>query len=210
MSSVFEFSAVSRATAGTGSAKAIRRNGNVPAVVYGGSTEPQLIELNTNEVVKRLANEAVYSHILKLSVDGKVENAVLKDMQRHPAKNSIIHMDFMRVSMDEKIKVHVPLHFINEDTSIGVKAGGVVTHSMIEVEISCLPGQLPEYIEVDLANIDIGGSVHLTDVVVADGIEILALTHGEDHNLPVAQIIKTRSAASEDGDAAVAEEADSE
>ena len=200
MSSVFEFSAVSRATAGTGSAKAIRRNGNIPAVVYGGSAEPQLIELNSNEVAKSLANEAVYSHILKLEIDGKVENAVLKGMQRHPAKSSVIHMDFMRVSMDEKIKVHVPLHFINEDVSVGVKAGGVVTHSMVEIEVMCLPGKLPEYIEVDLEDIDIGGSVHLADVVVADGVDILALTHGEDHNLPVAQIIKTRIAVSEDED----------
>jgi large subunit ribosomal protein L25 len=213
MSSVFEFEAVSRANAGTGTAKAIRRNGNIPAVIYGGSSEPELIELKHNEVVKSLANEAVYSHILEVNVDGKVQNAVLKDMQRHPAKDSIIHMDFMRVSMDEKIKVNVPLHFINEEISVGVKAGGVVTHSMVEIEVACLPGGLPEYIEVDLENIDIGGSVHLADIVVAEGIEILALTHGEDHNLPVAQIVKTRGAASTDGeddDGAVAEESEAE
>jgi len=200
MSSVFEFDAVSRAKAGTGSAKAIRRNGNVPAVVYGGSSEPELIELSHNEVAKKLANEAVYSHILQLNVGGKVQNAILKDMQRHPAKDTIIHMDFMRVNMNEKIKVHVPLHFINEAISVGVKAGGVVTHSMVEIEVTCLPGDLPEYIEVDLEDVDVGGSVHLTDITVSKGVEILALTHGEDHNLPVAQIVKTRIAASEDDD----------
>ncbi|MCK5189691.1 MAG: 50S ribosomal protein L25/general stress protein Ctc [Methylococcales bacterium] len=200
MSSVFEFDAVSRANAGTSGAKGIRRNGNIPDVIYGGSSEPELIELSHNVIAKKLANEAVYSHVLQLNVGGKVQNAILKDMQRHPAKDTIIHMDFMRVNMNEKIKVHVPLHFINEETSVGVKAGGVVTHSMVEIEVTCLPGDLPEYIEVDLESVDIGGSVHLTDIAVSEGVEILALTHGEDHNLPVAQIVKTRIAASEDDD----------
>ncbi|OQK15186.1 50S ribosomal protein L25 [Methyloprofundus sedimenti] len=192
MSSVFEFVAVSRENAGTGNAKAIRRKGNVPAVIYGGSSEPELIELSHNEVMKRLANEAVYSHVLQLNVGGKVQNAILKDMQRHPAKDTVIHMDFMRISMGEKIKVHVPLHFINEEVSKGVKAGGVVTHSMVELEVLCLPGNLPEYIEVDLTDVEIGDSVHLSDIVVPDGVEVIALSHGEDHNLPVAQIMKTR------------------
>ena len=207
MSSVFEFDAVSRVGTGTGSAKAIRRKGNIPAVVYGGSAEPELIELNQNEIEKKLANEAVYSHVLQLNIDGNVQNAVLKGMQRHPARDNVIHMDFLRVDMNEKIKVHVPLHFINEAESVGVKAGGVVTHSMVELEVVCLPGDLPEYIEVDLANTDIGESVHLADVVAPEGVEILAMTHGEDHNLPVAQVVQTRSAASEDE---VDEEVDSE
>ena len=201
MSSVFEFDAVSRKSAGTGGAKAIRRKGNIPAVVYGGSAEPELVELSHNEVSKKLANEAVYSHVLQLNIGGKVQNAILKGMQRHPAKDTIIHMDFMRISMDEKIKVHVPLHFINEETSIGVKAGGVVTHSMVEIEVACLPGDLPEYIEVDLAAVDIGGSVHLAEIVAPKGVEILALTHGDDHNLPVAQIVKTRGPAEDADDA---------
>ena len=201
MSSVFEFDAVSRESAGTGGAKAIRRKGNIPAVIYGGSAEPELVELSHNEVSKKLANEAVYSHVLQLNIGGKVQNAILKDMQRHPAKDTIIHMDFMRISMNEKIKVHVPLHFINEETSIGVKAGGVVTHSMVEVEVACLPGDLPEYIEVDLAAVDIGGSVHLAEIVAPKGVEILALTHGDDHNLPVAQIVKTRGPAEDTDDA---------
>ncbi|GFO71660.1 large subunit ribosomal protein L25 [Bathymodiolus japonicus methanotrophic gill symbiont] len=199
MSSVFEFDAVSRANTGTSNAKEIRRNGNIPAVIYGGSSEPQLIELSRNEVTKSLANEAFYSHVLQLNVDGKAQNAVLKDLQRHPAKDTIIHMDFLRVNMNEKIKVNVPLHFINEETSLGVKAGGVVTHSIVELEISCMPADLPEYIEVDLANIEIGGSIHLAEVVAPKGVEILALTHGDDHNLPVAQIMKTRGPAEDEG-----------
>ncbi|TXL16288.1 50S ribosomal protein L25/general stress protein Ctc [Methylococcaceae bacterium HT4] len=210
MSSVFEFDAVSRANAGTGSAKGIRRNGNIPAVVYGGSVGPELIGLSHNEVTKKLANEAVYSHVLKLSVDGKVQNAILKDMQRHPAKDTVIHMDFLRINMNEKIKVRVPLHFINEEISIGVKAGGVVTHSMVELEVACLPANLPEYIEVDLESVDIGGSVHLSDIVIPEGIEVLALTHGDEHNLTVAQIMKTRGPAEDEEDAAAEEGGDEE
>lgn len=205
MSSVFEFEAVRRGSAGTASAKAVRRNGNIPAVIYGGSVEPELIELSHNEISKKLANEAVYSHVLQLNVGGKVQNAILKGMQRHPAKDTVIHMDFLRISMTEKIKVHVPLHFINAEESVGVKAGGVVTHSMVEIEVACLPGDLPEYIEVDLANIDIGGSVHLSDIQAPKGVEILALTHGEDHNLPVAQVVKTRGPADDEDEVAGSE-----
>ncbi len=152
----------------------------------------------------------MYSHVLKLNVDGKVQNAILKDMQRHPAKDTIIHMDFLRINMNEKIKVHVPLHFINEETSLGVKAGGVVTHSMVELEVACLPANLPEYIEVDLEAIDIGGSVHLSDIVVPEGIELLALTHGEEHNLTVAQIVKTRAPAEDEEGAATGEDGEEE
>jgi large subunit ribosomal protein L25 len=198
MSSVFEFDAVNRAKNGTSAARSVRRNGDVPAVIYGGNVEPEHVVLNHNEVSKKLANEAVYSHILQVKVGGKFQNVVLKDIQRHPAKDTIMHMDFLRVNMSEKIKVHVPLHFINEEDSVGVKAGGVITHSMVEVEVACLPAVLPEYIEVDMAVLDIGDSAHLSDLIVAEGVEILALTHGENHNLPVAQIVKSRSAVSED------------
>ncbi len=206
MSSVFEFDAVSRVNAGTSSAKAIRRNGNIPAVVYGGSSEPELIELSHNEVTKRLANEAVYSHILQLNVDGKVQNAVLKDMHRHPAKDTIMHMDFMRVIMGEKFKTNVPLHFVNEEISPGIKEGGVVMHSMIDVEIECLPKDLPEYIEVDLSGLGIGDSIHLSEVVVPAGVSILLLAHDEDHDLSVAQIMKTRGGSEDEDD----EDADSD
>jgi len=210
MSSVFEFEAVSRANKGTAAAKAVRRNGEIPAVIYGGTSEPEHIVLNGNEVEKSLKNEAVYAHVLELSVDGKAQNVVLKGLQRHPVKEGVIHMDFLRVNMNEKIKVHVPLHFINQDISVGVKAGGVITHSMVEVEVACLPAALPEYIEVDMATVDVGGSVHLAELVVAEGIEIVALTHGEDHNLPVAQVVKSRAAASEDEEVVADADADAD
>lgn len=192
MSSVFEFVAENRSLSGKIAARAERRNGNVPAVVYGGEVEPQSIVLGHNDVVKHLNHEAVYSHILDLKVDGKTEKVVLKGVQRHPARAQVLHMDFMRVSAGHELKVNVPLHFINESTSVGVKAGGVVTHAMVDLEVTCLPKALPEYIEVDLAALDIGDSVHLTDLVLPEGVQIPVLAQGEDHDLMVAQVMKTK------------------
>jgi len=192
MSNVFEFVAENRGLSGKIAARAERRNGNVPAVVYGGKAVPQSIVLDHNEVIKHLEHEAVYSHVLDLKIDGETEKAILKDIQRHPAKPQILHMDFMRVDESQALKVHVPLHFINEDTCLGVKEGGVVTHSMVDVEISCLPALLPEYIEVDLAEINIGESVHLTDIEFPEGVDVLVLAQEGDHNLVVAQVMKTK------------------
>jgi len=148
MSNVFEFVAESRGRSGKNAARNIRRQGSVPAVIYGGHKEPQMLVLNHNEVIKHLNHEAVYSHVLDVKVDGKTEQAILKGVQRNPAKFQILHLDFLRVSMSEAVKVHVPLHFINENTSIGGKKGGIATHSMVDIEVSCLPSVLPEYIEV--------------------------------------------------------------
>jgi large subunit ribosomal protein L25 len=188
MSGVFEFVAKSRNNSGKSAAKAARRQGDVPAVIYGGGQAPQMLVLEHNEVVKHLAHEAVYSHILDVTVDGKTEKAVLKGVQRHPAKAKVLHLDFMRINESDKVKMRVPLHFINEATSIGVKAGGVVTHSVTDVEVSCLSSALPEFIEVDLAHLDVGQSIHLTDLVLPAGVQLVELTHGTDHNLSVVTI----------------------
>jgi large subunit ribosomal protein L25 len=192
MSNVFEFVAESRDLSGKSAARAARRNGGIPAVVYGGKNGPQSIVLGHNDVSKHLEHEAVYSHVLDLKVGGKSEQVVLKGLQRHPAKQQILHMDFMRVDANQALKVHVPLHFINEGTCVGVKGGGVITHSMVDVEVSCLPAMLPEYIEVDLVALNIGDSVHLTDLVLPEGVEILVLAQGEDHDHPVAQVVKAK------------------
>ncbi len=210
MSNMFEFVAESRDLSGKSAAKAVRRDGNVPAVVYGGKTGPQSIVLGQNEVGKHLVHEAVYSHILDLKIDGKTEQVVLKGLQRHPAKAQIMHIDFMRVDVTQTLRVHVPLHFINEDTCVGVKAGGQVTHAMTDVEVSCLPGVLPEYIEVDLAALDIGDSVHLTDLILPEGVDIPVLAQGEDHDYPVAQVVKTKVVVEDEADDVVAEEDASE
>jgi large subunit ribosomal protein L25 len=193
MANVFEFVAEARSVAGSSAAKVVRRQGKVPAVVYGGSGAPEMLSLDHNEVVKHLVHEAVYSHVLDLKIDGKTEKAVLKHIQRHPAKPIILHMDFMRVDETHKLKVHVPLHFINEAISVGVKKGGLVTHAMADVEVFCMPSALPEFIEVDLAGVDVGSTVHLSDLVLPAGVEVAALQHGAEHDHPVAQIVKPRS-----------------
>ena len=192
MSNVFEFVATSREKSGTSSARAVRRQGNVPSIIYGGSTAPALIALNHNDVLKHLENEAVYSHILEINIDGKTEKAVLKDLQRHPAKPLVLHMDFMRINENELLKMHVPLHFINEIEAVGVKKGGVATHARVEIEISCMPAALPEYLQVDLGNLDVGESVHLSEIQLPEGVEIVELAQGEGHDLAVASIIASR------------------
>jgi len=192
MANVFEFVAEARSATGSIAAKAVRRQGKVPAVIYGGESAPEMLVLDHNDIVKHLAHEAVYSHVLDIKIGGKTEKAVLKHIQRHPAKPVILHMDFLRVDDTHKLKVHVPLHFTNEDVSVGVKKGGVVNHSMADVEVLCLSSALPEYIEVDLSALDIGAVLHLSDLVLPSGIEIAALQHGAEHDYPVVQIVKAR------------------
>jgi large subunit ribosomal protein L25 len=191
MAGSFVFDADLRSTTGKGEARRLRRTGKVLAVLYGGG-DPVGLVLDHNKVLKNLENEAVYSHILTVNVDGKAEQAILKDLQRHPSKPIVMHMDFQRVSAADKIKVHVPLHFINHETSVGVKKGGVVTHNLVDVEVTCLPDRLPEYLEIDLAQVDVGQSIHLSELKVPAGVEIVALLHGVEHDLPVAVIQSSR------------------
>lgn len=193
MSNVFEFVADSRVCSGKSAARRARRAGTVPAVIYGGHSEPQMLILNHNEVIKHLEHEAVYSHVLDVTIDGKTEKAILKGVQRNPARVQIQHLDFLRVNMSEVVKVHVPLHFTNEHSSVGGKKGGIAAHSMVDVEISCLPMFLPEFIEVNLATLDIGATLHLSDLVLPTGVEIVALAQGADHNLPVASMMASKA-----------------
>jgi len=195
----FVVDAQKREDTGKGASRRLRRQALVPAIIYGGKTEPQQISILSKDFIKHLENEAFYSHIITINVDGKKEDAILKDLQRHPAKPVIIHADFLRVSKDQKFTTKVPLHFINEETSIGVKTqGGIVNHIMTELEISCLPGDLPEYIEVDLANIELGQNVHISEITLPKGVESVALAHGEDHDLSVAAIIKPKGIATDE------------
>lgn len=194
MANSFEFDAQIRTDSGTRAARALRRDNRIPVVLYGAGGDPVPLSVDHIDALKKLENEAIYSHILTLNIDGKQESAILKDLQRHPAKSIILHMDFMRVSKSEKIRVHVPLHFVNEDICVGVKAGGVVTHVLVDIEIACLPSDLPEFIDVDLSDIDIGESIHLSDLVVPDGAEIVALAHDTEHDLLVASVQSGKSA----------------
>ncbi len=192
MLGIFEFEAVSRDKTSASSARAIRRDGKVPAVLYGSGGEPTAISLSHNEMLKRLEHEAVYSHVLDLKVNGKVEKAILKDIQRHPSKPVILHMDFQRINKSEKLRMNVPLHFLNEQESVGVKKGGVVMHSLVDVEVTCLPSDLPEYIEVDLIGLDIGDSIHLSEIKAPKDVEFPALLQGTDHDLMVVSVMANK------------------
>ncbi len=190
----FVLNAKSRSEVGKGASRRLRRLADeVPAIVYGGTKEPEKISLVHSEVSHALENEAFYSHILTLNVGGNSQEVILKDVQRHPARPVILHLDFMRVSKTQKLTTRVPLHFINEESCIGVKMeGGLISHSMTELEIQCLPADLPEYIEVDMAEIAIGQILHISDLKLPAGVESVALSHGEDHDLPVATVNKKK------------------
>ena len=189
----FNITAEVRNDLGKGASRRLRRTGKVPAVIYGADTDPVSITVDHNSMFHHLENEAFYSHILTIDVDGKKEKAVLKDLQRHPSRPILLHADFMRVSDKEKLKMHVPLHFINEEVSPGVKKGGLVTHNITDVEVVCLPKDLPEYLEVDLSGLDMEGILHLTDIKLPAGVELVELMHGDDHNQAIAAIHKTRA-----------------
>ena len=186
----FELNAVLREDKGKGASRRLRRQADmVPAIIYGAGNDPVSLSIAHKDIHKACENEAFFSHILKINVDGQPEQAILKDLQRHPAKDRIMHADFLRVRMDVEITVEVPLHFINEDKCIGVKQhGGVVSHNMSSLEITCLPGNLPEYIEVDVENLDVGEVVHMSQVQLPDGVAIPSLQHGEDHDHVVVSV----------------------
>ena len=195
MAGSFVFEAQVRSELGRGHSRRLRQVGKVPAVLYGGGTDPVGLVFDHNKVLKALENEATFSHILTLRFDGKEETAILKDLQRHPSRPIIMHMDFQRVSESQKIRVHVPIHFLNQETSVGAKKGGVVTHNLVDIEVSCLPMHLPEFIEVDMAKVDLGDSVHLSDIKLPPGVAIVELMHGPDHDQIVAAIQAGRVAA---------------
>ena len=192
MSVSFDVEAQSRSDTGKGASRRLRRQGLVPAVLYGGHQQPEMLALAHNQVVRHLQNEAFYSHVLNLKVGDVTTQAVLKDLQRHPAKPFILHMDFMRVTQDEKIRLVVPLHFINEEKAKGVKAGGNVSHHITEVEVSCLPRDLPEFIPIDLLEMEIGDILHLSEIPMPEGV---ALAHAPDPDEPVIVMHGARSAA---------------
>ena len=196
MSTEFTLHAKGREDTGKGASRRLRRlAGDIPAIVYGGKKAPTQISLAHKDVIKALENEAFYSHIISLDVDGKSEDVIIKDIQRHPAKALVMHMDFFRVSKTTKLQTRAPLHFINEEECVGVKlGGGLIAHSMTDIEISCLPKDLPEYIEVDMAEVELGATVHLSDIKLPKGVESVALSHGEDHDLPVAAVNKPKAA----------------
>ena len=205
MSESFIIEAELRTDTGKGASRRLRLTDQVPAVIYGAGKDPVALTLSHNEMFHHLENEAFYSHILTINVGKTKEQAILKDLQRHPAKPRIMHADFLRVDMNAILHVNVPLHFINEDISVGVKAGGLVNHSMTELNIACLPGILPEYIEVDITDLALGASLHISDLTLPKGVESVDLTHGADHDNIVCAIHLPRAEKATESDDVVAE-----
>lgn len=186
----FVLNARARTDKGKGASRRLRRLAEeVPAIVYGEGGEPEPIVLTQRELARALESEAFYSHIISLRIDAKTQDVILKDVQRHPARPIILHADFLRVSKTHKITKRVPLHFINEDHCEAVKQqGGVVQHNLVDLEIQCLPSDLPEYIAVDMTTVAMGQILHISDLVLPAGVDSVALAHGADHDLPVVAI----------------------
>jgi len=200
-----EISATARTLQGTGASRRLRRTGRIPAVIYGAGKDAVAIELDHKEVFYKLKNESFHATILKLNLDGKGEQVLLRDYQMHPFRPVVMHVDFQRVNPKEKIHMKVPLHFSNADIAPGVKlSAGIVSHIITEVDVACLPKDLPEFIEVDLSNLAAGHSIHLSELKLGKGIELIPLTKGED--LAVATITIPRGAV----EAAAAAEAEVE
>ncbi len=184
MENLFEVQAELRTDEGKGASRRLRHAGKVPAIVYGAEEAPVSLALDHNQFIRHLAEEAFYAHILTLNVDGKKQQVVLKDLQRHPASDmKIIHADFLRIDAKHAMTMTVPLHFIGEDVAPGVKAGGLVSHLMTDVEVSCLPKDLPEYVEVDVSALEMDASIHLSELVMPKGVSLTALSHGQEEHL---------------------------
>lgn len=195
MTATFTLSASKRHTIGKGASRRLRRQtGLVPAIIYGADKPVTMIQLEHRKVIKSLENEAFYTQIITIDVDGQKEQVILKDLQRHCFKPLVLHMDFLRIREGEKMLVNVPLHFVGEEVSPGVKLqGGMVTHMITHVEVLCLPTEIPEYINVDLSSLGMDEVMHLSQVILPANISFAALEHHND--LAIASIHKPRGAA---------------
>ncbi len=209
-----EVTATPRSVQGTGASRRLRRTGKVPGIVYGADQPAQVIELDHNALYLQMRSEAFHASILNMSLDGKKQRVLLRNVQMHPWKSQVLHVDFQRVSANQKIHMKVPLHFKNADVAPGVKVGGgIVSHVMTDIDISCLPDDLPEFIEVDLANLQLGHSVHLAELTLPKGVESVQLIRGDNAVVATVQIPKvieeepapTEAAVAVEGEAVAAE-----
>ncbi|MBU2954056.1 50S ribosomal protein L25/general stress protein Ctc [Marinobacter sp. F3R08] len=194
MSQEFVIEAFPRDDQGRGASRRLRREERkIPAIIYGGGKDATPVAIWHNELKKALENEAFFSHVLTVELNGKKESVILKDLQRHPYKPLLTHADFLRVDKDHEIHVNVPLHFINEESAPAIKLhGGVANHQITEVEVICLPQNLPEFIEVDMATVEMDQVIHLSDLNLPKDVKIAALVQGDDHDQPVVAIHKPR------------------
>jgi large subunit ribosomal protein L25 len=183
-----EVTALARATQGTGASRRLRRTGRVPGIIYGGDKPAQVVEFHHNTLFHQLKLEAFHASILSLDFGGSKERVLLRDVQMHPWKNEILHLDFQRVSANRKIHMKVPLHFVNADVSPGVKGGGIINHVLSELDISCLPDDLPEFIEVDLSQLQLGHSIHLNDMQMPKGVDSVQRVRGDNAVVATVQV----------------------
>ncbi len=193
MAEDFDLIAEFRDDIGKGASRRLRREGKVPAILYGGGRPPRNLAFDHNRVIQQLENESFYSSVLNVKVGDKEQAVILKDLQRHPARRQILHMDLQRIREDEEIRMNVPIHFLNEDIAPGVKqGGGKVSHLMTDVEVVCLPKHLPEYLEIDIADVELNEMRYISDIPLPEGVTIPALAQGEEADQPIVsiQIIK--------------------
>ncbi|MCY3818680.1 MAG: 50S ribosomal protein L25/general stress protein Ctc [Gammaproteobacteria bacterium] len=195
--------AETRVGRGKAAVRRLRRKANrVPGVVYGGGEDTVLVEVELRLLAKAMEQQAFFSQIIQLQIDGEPEQAVLRDLQRHPANERVLHVDFMRVQADKPIQISVPLQFLNEDNCIGVRqSGGNISHNLIEVEIMCLPAALPASIDVDVEDLDLGQALHLSDLELPEGVTIMALASSDEHDIPVVSVQAPRGGLEEEEEA---------
>ena len=196
----FEIHAEVRTDLGKGASRRLRRlDSLVPAIVYGEGKAPVNLSIPHKDLTKALSNEAFFSHIVTLFIGKKSEQVVIKALQRHPAKPRLMHIDFQRVSADNAITVQVPLHFINEEKCQGVKnGGGSLIKAMTELQVSCLPKDLPEFIEVDVLKLGLGEAMHISDITLPKGVTSVDLTHGADADNAIVSVLPPRGGASDE------------
>lgn len=198
-------SAEPRSDVGKGASRRLRRlAAKVPAIIYGGGQDPRMVSLSHRELVKVMEAEAFYSQVLELQINGEAVSTIVKDVQRHPSKPQIMHVDFQRIRADQEIHVNIPIHLLNEENCKGVRLeSGRISHQITEVEVVCLPAALPEYFEIDVADLSVGDTIHLSDLAVPEGVTLTQLALGEDHDQQVLSIEAARgtSDGGEEGDA---------
>ncbi len=211
MSAKYTLDAEMRDDLGKGASRRLRRENKIPAVLYGAGRPAWSLTLKEFQLARNLQEEAFYAAIIELTLDGKQQKVFLRDLQRHPAKETVMHVDLQRVRDDVEMTVVLPLHYLNEDIAHGVKIeGGQIMHNAVDIEITCLPGVLPEAIEVDMADIKLGESVHLSSGKLPEGVVSTQLSYGEDHDQPIASIIMPKAVEVIEDEAPEAPETESE
>jgi large subunit ribosomal protein L25 len=202
MSQKIEIVAERRNDVGKGASRRLRRSGTkVPGIIYGGTAEAIPIAVDSIHLGKMMQHESFFSQILTLKAEGTEQPAIVRDIQRHPATERVLHIDFQRIDVTEEIELDVPLHFINEETCVGVRrSGGSIMHNLNEVGIRCLPANLPEFIEVDMTHVDIGQAIHLSELKLPEGVQIVELIHGTDHDQVVVSVRAARAEVEEEGE----------